>query len=62
MTALADWLTRIYAIHSGPEIEMGLERIRPIFDRMAVAPKCPVILVAGTEVAVGATLSRPVQR
>ncbi len=48
MTALVDWLTRIYAIRSGPEIEMGLERIRPIFDRMAVAPNCPVILVAGT--------------
>ena len=48
MTALADWLTRIYAIRSGPEIEMGLERIRPIFERMAVAPPCPVILVAGT--------------
>ena len=48
MTALADWLTRIYAIRSGPEIEMGLERIRPIFERWAVAPNCPVILVAGT--------------
>ena len=48
MTTLADWLTRINGIRSGPEIEMGLERIRPIFDRMAVAPKCPVILVAGT--------------
>ena len=48
MTALSDWLTRIYAIRSGPEIEMGLERVRPIFDRLAVAPKCPVILVAGT--------------
>ena len=48
MTTLADWLTRIHAIRSGPEIEMGLERIRPIFDRMAVTPNCPVILVAGT--------------
>ena len=48
MSALTDWLTRIYAIRSGPEIEMGLERIRPIFERMAVAPNCPVILVAGT--------------
>ena len=48
MTALADWLTRIFAIRSGPEIEMGLERIRPIFERMNVAPTCPVILVAGT--------------
>ena len=48
MTALADWLTRIFAIRSGPEIEMGLARIRPIYERMAVAPSCPVILVAGT--------------
>ena len=48
MTTLADWLTRIFAIRSGPEIEMGLERIRPIFKRMNVAPTCPVILVAGT--------------
>jgi dihydrofolate synthase / folylpolyglutamate synthase len=48
MTALADWLARIVALRSGPEIEMGLERIRPIFERMNVAPTCPVILVAGT--------------
>ena len=48
MTTLADWLTRIFAIRSGPEIEMGLERIRPIFERMNVAPTCPVILIAGT--------------
>ena len=48
MTTLADWLTRIFAIRSGPEIEMGLARIRPIFERMKVAPTCPVILVAGT--------------
>ena len=48
MTTLADWLTRIFAIRSGPEIEMGLQRIRPIFEAMNVAPTCPVILVAGT--------------
>ncbi len=48
MTTLADWLTRIFAIRSGPEIEMGLQRIRPIFERMGAAPTCPVILVAGT--------------
>ena len=41
MTALADWLTHIYAIRSGPEIEMGLERIRPIFDRMAACAELP---------------------
>jgi dihydrofolate synthase/folylpolyglutamate synthase len=48
VTTLADWLTRIFEIRSGPEIEMGLERIRPIYERMGVAPDCPVILVAGT--------------
>ena len=48
MTTLAEWITRIFAIRSGPEIEMGLARIRPIFERMNVAPTCPVILVAGT--------------
>jgi dihydrofolate synthase / folylpolyglutamate synthase len=48
MSALSDWLDRIYTIRSGPEIEMGLERIRPVFDALNVAPTCPVILVAGT--------------
>ncbi len=48
MSALSDWLGRIYTIRSGPEIEMGLERIRPVFDALNVAPTCPVILVAGT--------------
>ena len=48
MTALAAWLTRISALRSGPEIELGLERIRPIFERMNLAPTCPVVLVAGT--------------
>jgi dihydrofolate synthase / folylpolyglutamate synthase len=48
LSALSDWLDRIYTIRSGPEIEMGLERIRPVFDALNVAPVCPVILVAGT--------------
>jgi dihydrofolate synthase / folylpolyglutamate synthase len=48
MTSLQTWLDRIYAIRSGPEIEMGLERIRPVFDAMSVKPACPVFLVAGT--------------
>ncbi len=48
MTALAAWLERIYAIRSGPEIEMGLERIRPVFDAMKIAPNCAVFLVGGT--------------
>jgi dihydrofolate synthase / folylpolyglutamate synthase len=47
-THLQTWLDRIYAIRSGPEIEMGLERIRPVFDAMNVAPACPVFLVGGT--------------
>jgi dihydrofolate synthase / folylpolyglutamate synthase len=45
---LADWLARIYSIRSGPEIEMGLERIRPVFDALNVKPACPVFLVGGT--------------
>jgi dihydrofolate synthase / folylpolyglutamate synthase len=48
MNSLQSWLDRIQAIRSGPEIEMGLERIRPVFDAMNVAPTCPVFLVAGT--------------
>lgn len=48
MSELLRWLDRIYAIRSGPEIEMGLERIRPVFDAMNVRPACPVFLVGGT--------------
>lgn len=48
MSDLATWLDRIYTIRSGPEIEMGLERIRPVFDAMNVKPTCPVFLVGGT--------------
>ncbi len=48
MTLLQSWLDRIYTLRSGPEIEMGLERIRPVFDAMNVKPACPVFLVAGT--------------
>jgi dihydrofolate synthase / folylpolyglutamate synthase len=48
VSTLANWLDRIYAIRSGPEIEMGLERIRPVFDAMKIAPACPVFLVGGT--------------
>jgi dihydrofolate synthase / folylpolyglutamate synthase len=47
-STLQSWLDRIYAIRSGPEIEMGLERIRPVFDAMNVKPACPVFLVGGT--------------
>jgi dihydrofolate synthase / folylpolyglutamate synthase len=48
MSDLATWLDRIYAIRSGPEIEMGLERIRPVFEALNAKPACPVFLVAGT--------------
>jgi dihydrofolate synthase / folylpolyglutamate synthase len=48
MSTLQSWLDCIYAIRSGPEIEMGLERIRPVFDAMNVKPACPVFLVGGT--------------
>jgi dihydrofolate synthase / folylpolyglutamate synthase len=48
MSSLQTWLDRIYSLRSGPEIEMGLERIRPVFDSMQVKPTCPVFLVGGT--------------
>jgi dihydrofolate synthase / folylpolyglutamate synthase len=48
MSELTAWLDRISSIRSGPEIEMGLERIRPVFEAMRVRPSCPVFLVAGT--------------
>ncbi|MBL8310313.1 MAG: bifunctional tetrahydrofolate synthase/dihydrofolate synthase [Burkholderiales bacterium] len=48
MTSLQDWLDRIVGLRSGPEIVMGLDRVRTVAARLGVAPRCPVILVAGT--------------
>ncbi|MCC7069082.1 MAG: bifunctional tetrahydrofolate synthase/dihydrofolate synthase [Burkholderiales bacterium] len=46
--SLARWLERIESLRSGPSIALGLDRIRPIFARMGLAPTCPVVLVGGT--------------
>jgi len=48
MTTLPHWLDRIYGLRSGPEIVMGLDRVRAVAARLGIAPNRPVILVAGT--------------
>ncbi len=46
-SALADWLAHAERIHAKP-IDMGLERIRRVADRMGLQLKSVVITVAGT--------------
>ena len=45
--SLSDWLTYCEALHP-TAIDMGLERVRAVAGRMALAFACPVITVAGT--------------
>ncbi|MFN3628688.1 MAG: bifunctional folylpolyglutamate synthase/dihydrofolate synthase [Casimicrobiaceae bacterium] len=45
---LSAWIERIAGLRSGPEIVLGLERIRPVFEALGAHPRCPVFLVAGT--------------
>jgi len=47
MDTLQDWLARCERLHP-KTIEMGLERVRSVADRMGLAFACPVITVAGT--------------
>ena len=44
---LADWLAYCEQLHGKP-IDMGLERVRAVAERMAIRFDCPVITVAGT--------------
>jgi dihydrofolate synthase / folylpolyglutamate synthase len=44
---LQDWLRRIEALHP-KTIDMGLARIAPVYQRLDVAPRCPVFIVSGT--------------
>ncbi|RYY78333.1 MAG: bifunctional tetrahydrofolate synthase/dihydrofolate synthase [Comamonadaceae bacterium] len=44
---LADWLAHCERLHT-KNIDMGLDRVRAVADRMGLALKCPVITVAGT--------------
>jgi dihydrofolate synthase/folylpolyglutamate synthase len=46
-TTLAEWLAYLEALHPST-IDMGLERIARVRDRMGLAPDFPVITVAGT--------------
>ncbi|HEY5798793.1 MAG TPA: Mur ligase family protein, partial [Burkholderiaceae bacterium] len=45
---LPEWLALIESRHAETVINMGLERVRAVKERMALAFKCPVIMVAGT--------------
>lgn len=44
---LADWLTYIEALHPA-SIEMGLERVEQVRQRLGLVPQFPIIIVAGT--------------
>ena len=45
--SLADWLAYLETLHPRA-IALGLERVRTVYDRLPIAPRCPVITVAGT--------------
>jgi dihydrofolate synthase / folylpolyglutamate synthase len=47
MDTLQDWLAHCERLHP-KAIEMGLERVRTVADRMALRFDCPVVTVAGT--------------
>jgi dihydrofolate synthase/folylpolyglutamate synthase len=47
MKNLSDWLAHCERLHP-KNIDMGLERVRAVADRMAIRFDCPVITVAGT--------------
>ena len=47
-TTLPDWLALIESRHAETHIDMGLDRVREVKDRMGLNFECPVIMVAGT--------------
>ena len=47
METLADWLAHAEQLHA-KNIDMGLDRVRAVADRMGLRFDCPVITVAGT--------------
>ena len=47
MKTLADWLAHCERLHP-KTIELGLERVRAVAERMGLRFDCPVITVAGT--------------
>ncbi|MBI3147197.1 MAG: bifunctional tetrahydrofolate synthase/dihydrofolate synthase [Betaproteobacteria bacterium] len=44
---LADWLAHLETLHP-KTIALGLDRVRIVYQRLALRPQCPVIVVAGT--------------
>jgi dihydrofolate synthase/folylpolyglutamate synthase len=46
-TSLAEWLAYLETLHP-KAISLGLERVRAVHDRLALAPACPVVTVTGT--------------
>ena len=46
-TTLADWLSTLEALHP-KAIDMGLERVSQVKDRLDIHFDCPVIIVGGT--------------
>lgn len=44
---LAEWLAYLETLHPRA-IALGLERVRAVYDRLSIAPACPVMTVAGT--------------
>jgi dihydrofolate synthase / folylpolyglutamate synthase len=47
-TTLPAWLALLESRHAETVINMGLDRVRAVKDRMALTFACPVIMVAGT--------------
>ena len=47
-TTLKDWLTLLESRHAEVHINMGLDRVRQVKERMGLQFACPVIMVAGT--------------
>lgn len=46
-TTLAAWLAYLETLHP-KAIALGLERVRAVYERLAIAPACPVVTVTGT--------------
>ena len=47
-TTLPDWLALLESRHSELQINMGLDRVRAVKERLNLAFSCPVVMVAGT--------------
>ncbi|KQQ96580.1 bifunctional tetrahydrofolate synthase/dihydrofolate synthase [Massilia sp. Leaf139] len=47
-TTLPDWLALLESRHAETHIDMGLDRVRAVKERMDLQFACPVIMVAGT--------------